>query len=190
MTLKEEFTRVYRENVWGGSGGGAGPEVSEPFATIASDLIRKHNVKRVLDIGCGSAWPATLIDLNGAEYTGVDVVASVIGQARSQHPQWKFIEADALTDSLPDADLVLLKEITQHLSDADIQTLIERLRKYPMVLHCSVAESMNKPRKISDFNTRGVALSLPPFELPGVQPVDHWRHSHTYYFAELWRPNA
>ena len=188
MTLKEEFTRVYRENVWGGSGGGAGPEVSEPFARIASDLIRKHNVRRVIDIGCGSGWPATLIDLNGAEYTGVDIVASVLGQARAQHPQWKFIEADALTDELPDADLVLLKEITQHLSDADIQTLIERLRKYPMVLHCSVEQSLNTPRKTSDFNTRGVTLSLSPFCLPRVQLMGAWAHSHTYYFAELWRP--
>ena len=189
MTLKEEFTRVYRENVWGGSGGGAGPEVSEPFATIASDLIRKHNVKRVLDIGCGSAWPATLIDLNGAEYTGVDVVASVIGQARSQHPQWKFIEADAVTDPLPDADLVLLKEITQHLSDADILTLIGRLRKYPMVLHCSVELNTNSPRKVSGFATRGIQLGIPPFNLC-TKLMDTWHFSDNVWFAELWRPNA
>ena len=127
------------------------------------------------------------------EYTGVDVVASVIGQARSQHPQWKFIEADALTDELPDADLVLLKEITQHLSDVDILTLIERLRKYPMVLHCSIRWERGVftglIREASGRETRGVSLSIPPFNLQ-TPLLGMWDFSGHTWFAELWRPNA
>ncbi len=184
--IREEFERIYRDNVWGGSGGGAGEGVSGPFAVAASRIIRERGVRSVLDIGCGDGWASALIDLNGADYVGMDIVQSVIEDARKNHPGRRFAVGDALgPEPLPPADLTLMKEITQHLSDDAVAGLLAKILPGTMLLHCGIHGVSNETRDTSGSACRGVMLSLPPFNLP-TEPLGIWEYGINRYHAELW----
>ena len=60
---------------------------------------------------------------------------------------------------------MLLKEVTQHLPNADVIRLMDRLKDYPLVLHCSGYGGVVNS-DIAMGETRPVDLSLPPFNLP------------------------
>ena len=177
MNHREIFSGIYQHKVWGAlSGGGAEPAVAGPFA----NLVRQHShSRRVLDIGCGDGWAASQYGVE--QYTGIDVVPAMVEYCRNHHAWGKFLCLNALTDPLPDADVVLCKEVTQHLPYADILKLVEKLRRYPMALHCSAIGGRGDI-EVGAF--RGVRLSDLGLE---TEPLGEWGET-TRYHAELWRP--
>ena len=188
MTHREIFSRIYREKVWGdGSGGGSTPGASGPWAAIATAVIGHTNAKTVLDIGCGDGWASSQIYFAGTKYIGIDPVQSMINYCREKHSHGEFLCLDAITEPLPNADLVLLKEVTQHLSDESVVALLDKLRRYQAVLHCSALTGGQI--RATDGGYRPVRLSLPPFNLITVD-LSSWKFGETEYQAELWRPKA
>lgn len=196
MTHREIFTDIYQRRVWGdGSGGGSAPGVAGPWAAIASKVIAELKPRTVLDIGCGDGWASAGIDLHGAAYLGIDPVDSIVEYCRETHivGNRNYLPIDAITQVLPDADLVLVKEVTQHLSDASVLALIEKLRRYPAVLHCSAVGFEDDHEDIDNY------VDIPD---GGFRPCSLWTratggsvhfpgrfHSGgTHYFTELWRP--
>ncbi len=162
MTPAEVFSDIYARNLWGdGSGGGSDPETTRPFCRLVQDLLVLYDVRTVLDIGCGDGRVFSEIHWGKTKYTGIDCV----GIALIRHPAFDVRIADALVDPLPGAELVILKEVTQHLPNADIARLMERLRGYPLVLHCSgFGGEVNADIRMGE--TRPVDLAAPPFHLP------------------------
>lgn len=189
MTHREIFSDIYARRVWGdGSGGGSAPGVAGPWAAIASRVIAELKPKTVLDVGCGDGWASAGIELGDAAYLGIDPVDSIVEYCREMHivGNRQFLPVDAITQLLPDADLVLLKEVTQHLSDASVLALIEKLRRYPAVLHCSALSPGDFAAV--DGGYRPVCLEMPPFNLQ-TEAVAEFGHGETNYMTELWRPS-
>jgi SAM-dependent methyltransferase len=180
------FTEIYDQRKWGeGSGGGSVPDQVRPYIGFLNELILNVKPRSILDIGCGFGWLAAAIDLNGARYIGVDVVGSVVRQA-SRCLDGEFHILDATTDPLPFADLVILKEVTQHLDNASISKLLKNLERHSLVLHCSF--SSGEPNQdIEIGGTRGVDLARPPFNLP-CEDVFSYQIIDTTYTCQLWRP--
>lgn len=85
-------------------------------------LVRPHS--RVLELGCGSG--DLLAALEPAEGVGLDFSPHLLEQAKSCHPQLRFVESDAhelnLTESF---DYVILSDLVNELWD--VQTVTERL---------------------------------------------------------------
>lgn len=192
MTHREIFTDIYDRKVWGdGSGGGSAPGVAAPWAAIASRVIAELKPRTVLDVGCGDGWASAGIELNGAKYIGIDPVQSVIDyciRMRSNPPHpfpREFLCLDAIADELPDADLVLVKEVTQHLSDASVRALFAKLQRYPAVLHCS-AVTTGLGDDIEDGGYRPFLLS--GRAAPGPEFAGTFGVGGTSYACELWRP--
>jgi SAM-dependent methyltransferase len=188
MTHREIFTDIYARRVWGdGSGGGSAPGVAGPWAAIASRVIAELAPATVLDVGCGDGWASAGIDLGGAKYIGVDPVEAMHRYCFAVHRRAtrSFRCLDAIADELPDADLVLLKEVTQHLSDASVRALIAKLRRYPAVLHCGAwAERLGD--NIEDGGYRPVVLGAYGIK---ASPRGTWQYGGTMYHAELWSPS-
>ncbi len=162
MTPAEIFGDIYARNAWGdGSGGGSCPGVARPFCRLVEDLLALYNVRTVLDIGAGDGRVFSEIHWGKTKYTGIDCARIAL----LRHPAFDVRIADALVDPLPDADLVILKEVTQHLPNADVVRLMERLQPYRLVLHCSgFGGEVNADIRMGD--ARPVDLALPPFSLP------------------------
>jgi SAM-dependent methyltransferase len=189
MTHREIFTSIYQRKVWGdGSGGGSGPGVAGPWAAIASRVIAELAPATVLDVGCGDGWASAGIELGGAKYIGVDPVEAMHRYCFAVHRRAtrSFRCLDAISDELPDADLVLVKEVTQHLSDASVRALVEKLRRYPAVLHCSALAPGDKVAV--DGGYRPVILCGSDLDLH-TDWIERFEYGGTAYQAELWRPS-
>lgn len=119
-----------------------------------------------------------LVKFPGVHYTGVDVVPALIERNRSEFrdSDVEFLCRDIIRDALPNGELCLVRQVFQHLSNAEILRIIPKLRRYPFVL---VTEHCPAPRCASTANiekghgddtrvTRGSAVYLerPPFSTP------------------------
>ncbi|HUR78323.1 MAG TPA: class I SAM-dependent methyltransferase [Acidimicrobiales bacterium] len=136
---RRAFAAIYEQHDWLGgskSGPGSDPERTAPYRAIVERFLREHAVRRVLDIGCGDWSTSGLIDWSAVDYTGVDVVGEVVdaNQARHAGPGISFRRLDAVDDDLPDADLVLIKEVLQHLPTDDVLALLAKVAQYPYVI--------------------------------------------------------
>lgn len=148
---KEVFTDIYARRVWGeGSGGGSDYERAKPYCDFVTKYIADRiDIFTVFDLGCGDRRVANMIDVGGAVYIGRDAAQG-----------W-----DALTDPLPVADLVLCKEVLQHLSNDQVELLLTRTDHYPRRLFTSyVGEGTNTD--IVTGQSRPVDLTLAPFNRP------------------------
>src|SRR5262249_31635408 len=71
---------------------------SSQRARPAEDLVAQialENPRRVIDLGCGTGNSTELLHRRWphAELTGLDNSAEMLSQARSHHPDWKWIDS-------------------------------------------------------------------------------------------------
>ena len=129
---REEFAKIYREHVWGGtsrSGPGSDPEVLRPYAALLSNFLRERNIRSVVDVGCGDWALARTLDWTGIDYTGVDIVPEVIEMLNVTYgsSDVRFLCRDLVSDKLPCAELCVIKDVLQHLSNESVRSFIEKL---------------------------------------------------------------
>jgi len=132
---RRAFESIYARHDWLGeskSGPGSDAARAEPYRAIVEQFLRAHDIRRVLDVGCGDWSTSGLIDWTGIDYVGVDVVGDVVEMNRRRHaaPNVSFLRLDAVDDELPDADLVLVKEVLQHLPNDDVVHVLAKLARY------------------------------------------------------------
>jgi len=142
VSLQDVFSDIYRKRKWGSgysaSGDGSDPDVARPYVNYVNDVLRQYGVKSVLDIGHGDwrMWPEEAF--LGTDYIGIDVAIGVSESARQEfaNSRRQFLSLNAVEDELPPGQLVLLKDVLQHLSDRDVARLLGRVRSRPLVLIC------------------------------------------------------
>jgi 2-polyprenyl-3-methyl-5-hydroxy-6-metoxy-1,4-benzoquinol methylase len=85
-------------------------------------FLRDNAVRSVVDVGCGDWQFSRLIDCSGLDYRGFDVVPAVIEAHRAAFGR-EGVRFDLLEDfaALPEADLVLRKDVLQHLPLPDVE---------------------------------------------------------------------
>ena len=138
MPVQEAFRRVYAEGHWGSglsSGGGSDPACQAPYIQFVRDFIHEHAIETVVDLGCGDFRIGSQI-APGVRYYGLDIVPEVIERNRKLHgsASVSFQAANILEDELPAGDLCLVRQVFQHLSNAEIRIALERLRQYRFAL--------------------------------------------------------
>ena len=189
LSAKEVFTRVYAANMWGTgkddfySGPGSNAEAAKPYAEFVTGLIAKHNIRSVVDLGCGDYRVGRLITSCGVTYTGVDVVQPLVDEnnRRYGNDHVSFQCLDIASDELPDGELCLIREVFQHLSNAQISAALAKLSKYDYVLITDVQPENIDNYKINKDKVHGASsrpvhrsvlrLDAPPFNVKGVQLV-------------------
>lgn len=137
--MEERFTKIYDKSVWGknwkgeggsGKGDGTSPD-SKHYINLVSKFIVDNNIKSVCDIGCGDWKFSRFIDWKGlgVNYTGVDVVESVIDTNNNDYSNDSigFIHGDILSYDCKGFDLVLIKDVLQHFKDEDIITTCDKI---------------------------------------------------------------
>jgi 2-polyprenyl-3-methyl-5-hydroxy-6-metoxy-1,4-benzoquinol methylase len=170
MSNKEVFSKIYKEDLWhGGSGAGSKIENVKEYVDILQKYIDKPEIKTVLDLGCGDWQFSKFLDLSSVSYLGVDVVESVIDSNNSLYsaPNIEFIGRDITTYEIPKADLIICKDVLQHLCNKDvIEILIKIIKSSKFSLITNDFTSGDKVNKdINNGNYRCLDLSLSPFNL-------------------------
>lgn len=111
---------------------------------------------------------------DGISYIGYDVVPSVIAQNVQKYnaTNIQFRQGDATSTDLPSADLLIIKDVLQHLSDIDVHTFISQIHKYKFAL---LTNDVNPLTNTSDNipinrgDERELDLTKPPFSLNGTK---------------------
>ena len=131
-SMAQTFARAYATGQWHhGSGSGSSPANTARYRRFLATYMRDHQVRSVLDIGCGDWQSTRLINWAGIEYTGIDLVPEVILRNHFRYGHQRnlvFACGDALTvPRLLDTDLIIVKDLLQHWPDTAISQLEERL---------------------------------------------------------------
>lgn len=184
-TNQDVFSKIYEHHEWLGSsrsGPGSDPERTVEYRALLQQFLKEHNVRRVVDLGCGDWGFSRLIDWDGIDYIGVDVAESVISnnQVHYGKSNISFACIDAVRQHLPEADLLIAKEVLQHLPIDEVQILLEKAKSYPFALFVndiahekrSNWRSLWSWKPVCSTNTdiaaggyRLLALREPPFSL-------------------------
>lgn len=175
--------QIYEQHLWGGkeydfySGiGSHDPKTINPYLDVVIDFLKsKNNQLTVCDLGCGDFNIGKHLIPFTKNYIGVDIVESLIERNRTQFiaKNLTFQCLDIAKDELPNADCVILRQVLQHLSNQEIQQIVNKLKNYKYIIlteHLPVGEF--KPNKdiLSGQGIRlkqnsGVDVLAEPFKL-------------------------
>jgi SAM-dependent methyltransferase len=179
-SMGEAFTLAYKTGQWHhGSGSGSSPANTREYRRFLTAYMRERQIKSVIDVGCGDWQFSRLINWTGIDYLGVDVVPAVIGHnwARYARPQVRFECGDVLNGyQLPDADLVLVKDLFQHWPDTAIHELEPRLRGRRALL--TYDQNAGTHTDIEPGGYRPLDLQMLPFGWPVREVLRYDSVSH------------
>lgn len=180
------FTEIYKKGYWGKldgkkyfSGTGTHDENALAYIDMLINFIQKNNVKSVFEIGCGdfSIIKQVLFQAD-VDYTGADIVADLVAHLQENHSDehTNFIHFDAISaENYPSADLCIIRQVLQHLSNSQIQQILEKTKKFKYVMiteHLPAhPKEFNGDKTIGGYirlqniKTSGVFLNKAPFDL-------------------------
>ena len=188
LTTKEVFTKIYQEGHWGKSPNPEKPffsgigshdeKIVDVYIESVRSFIRSLGFKpSVVDLGCGDFNVGSkLVDMCQS-YMGFDIVESLINFNKSiyKSPNITFKNVDITADELPAADLVIVRQVFQHLSNKSIEKCLQKILgsyKYLILtehlpLSAKFTENLDKPtgRCIRLDIGSGVVLTSAPFLL-------------------------
>ncbi len=178
---KKAMEQVYDLKLWGGtannfySGDGSHAlEITMPYIKEVTSFLKSFKAPiSVCDLGCGDFNIGKQLIKFTKEYTAVDIVTDLIAYNKKQFKEEKvsFLCKDLATDTLPKADCALIRQVLQHLSNKEIQSIVTKLYQYKYVILTEhIPDGNFKPNLdiISGQGIRlkkqsGVNLLLPPF---------------------------
>ena len=192
MDNKKVFSKIYKEDLWqGGSGAGSKLENVKEYVDILQKYIDKPEVKTVLDLGCGDWQFSKFLDLSSVLYLGVDVVDSVIDSNIHLYSASNidFISRDITTYELPQVDLIICKDVLQHLCNKDVISVLVKIiksSKFALITNDFNSESTGN-RDIENGDYRYLDLTLSPFFLDVITVLEFekpgWRPKRTVTFS-------
>lgn len=169
-SAEEAFTDIYKNKVWGGtSGGGSTLETTELYRAFLQKFFAVYNIHSVVDAGCGDWEFSQAMDWSGITYRGYDVVESVIAnnQASFSSPTIQFFQGDITALDLPQADLLICKDVLQHLPNEDIFDLLTQFPKFKYCLITNDIDHFEYNAQIERGGYRPLDLTCAPFYLRG-----------------------
>ncbi len=138
MNNRNIFDRVYKDKLWGedsegtaiSGSGSTDPDVVDPYVSKISRFLSHIKPSAIVDLGCGdfnvSKNFAGLTD----KYIACDVSKEILDIAKSKFSHLENVEfklLDITLDPLPKGDVCIVRQVLQHLSNADIQRFIDKL---------------------------------------------------------------
>ena len=182
---KEYFAGVYRDNRWkdpeSRSGPGSSLAATADLISGLPEVLNRLQVKTFLDLPCGDFNWMRHIPLPAAlRYIGGDIVADIIERNRIEHaaPNREFQVLDIVSDPLPSADLIFVRDCFIHFSLELIQRALENIRRahipFIMMTH-DTCDSRYPPAGNIDLDrsTSGVSyeyrvlnFTISPFNMP------------------------
>lgn len=147
------------------SGVGSSIGNSRDAADLVACAIDAYRPRFMLDVPCGDCqWIKRLDVWDEVIYTGIDINPDVIAGLKSEW--WGTFEClDAVCDELPCSDLVVCRDLLQHLSLDDgvaaLRNIISTGCDHILITTHQCEE--NKDLRDSSWSWRPLSMFLPPF---------------------------
>ncbi|TYA55123.1 class I SAM-dependent methyltransferase [Formosa maritima] len=143
-STKDVMTQIYDMKLWGGktfdfySGSGShDPKTINPYLKSVITFLESHNnVLVVCDLGCGDFNIGKQLVSYTKKYIAVDIVDALIERNKKLFKQnnVEFQCLDISKDELPKADCLILRQVLQHISNAEIKAVVKKLNHYKYLI--------------------------------------------------------
>ena len=174
--LEDRFAHIYKTRLWAlgnpevpGSGTGSTLTATASVRSELPGLLKSIGTRTLLDVGCGDYnWMRT-VGLDGIDYVGVDIVPSLIDENQQKYGNARvaFVQANAVSDPLPAADTVLIREVLFHLSFDDAMAVLRNILSEPrshLLITTDSDIAFNLDIRSGDW--RLLNLQAAPFKFP------------------------
>jgi len=178
---KAAMEQVYEKNLWGGKKGdfysGFGShdqELVAPYIEVVSSFLKSFDEPiTVCDLGCGDFNVGKELVQYSKKYIAVDIAENLIFRNRElfKHGNLEFLCLDISVDDLPEGDCAIVRHVLQHLSNAEVQRVLNKLSGFENAIiseHVPNGEFIPNRDIISGQGTRlkkqsGLDLLISPF---------------------------
>ncbi|TSE08485.1 class I SAM-dependent methyltransferase [Aquimarina algiphila] len=184
---KDAMEQVYEMKLWGDnktnfySGMGSHhPELVHPYIDVLTSFLSSFKKNLVVcDLGCGDFNVGKELVKHTKKYIAVDIVEDLIeyNKERFKDANLEFYCLDLAEDDLPSGDCALLRQVLQHLSNTEVQSIVNKLIDYKYVIvteHLPKGDFVPNKEIISGQGIRlkkqsGLDLLAPPFNLKVIE---------------------
>jgi hypothetical protein len=179
IDIKTAFSEVYKKKTWGkGSGYGSNQFAAVKYIAMTKKLMRDLGISSIVEIGCGDFQIMKNVVDGSIQYTGYDVVSDLIQSNNTLHGS-KNIEFIDFTDyqELKNGDLLIIKDVLQHLPINENLRMLSSIHKYKYVLVTNCighrkSTIVNREVKPGEFTN--IDLTANPYSLEVIE-VLRWR---------------
>lgn len=141
---KTAMEQVYEKKLWGGnksnfySGVGSHhPNIMNPYIEVLRAFLTSFkNPISVCDLGCGDFNIGKELVNYTKQYVAIDIVAALIERNKEKFKEenLEFHCLDISVDDLPSGDCAILRQVLQHLSNAEVQNIVSKLTHFKYVI--------------------------------------------------------
>ena len=142
------FNIIYEINAWGGekgefySGSGSYNEQISGYAKTVYEFILENDIRKIIEIGCGDFNVTNkILELLDSvqydfKYIGYDVVKPLIKRNISNYSSSKinFVCKDSCTGIIKAGDLLIIRQVLQHLSNKSIKQITDKFKNYKYII--------------------------------------------------------
>jgi hypothetical protein len=174
LPIQEAFDEVYKKGLWGrgdaNSGPGSAGDFADRYVAFVQDYAAKHKLRTVVDGGCGDFLVGSRLAPSFDRYTALDVSPFIIDinkRRYAQNPTLQHVNfdvADMTAAIFPPADLVLIRQVLQHLTNAQIEKVLQNLEASTWrraLITEDVCDPANDPAPNIDLPTHSVRTRTP-----------------------------
>ena len=173
--------QIYEMHLWGKNNskfysgiGSHDPKIVDPYIRIVSSFLNSFNPPIIVcDLGCGDFNVGKKLVKFSKKYIAVDIASNLINHNKEifKNEKLEFQCLDIAKDDLPNGDCALIRQVLQHLSNAEVLNITNKLKTYKYVIITEhVPDQVFIPNKeiISGQGIRlkkqsGINLLAPPF---------------------------
>lgn len=141
---KKAMDQIYDLKLWGGeshdffSGTGShDPEIINPYLKAVIAFLKAHNSALVVcDLGCGDFNVGKHLIGCAKKYIAIDIVEKLIirNKSRFQEKNLEFFCLDISKDTIPAGDCIIIRQVLQHLSNAEILNIVTKISTYKYII--------------------------------------------------------
>ena len=166
--MRERFENIYTSDEWGnGSGPGSSIVHMLGYIEFIESFVAQHRIKSVVDLGCGDWQFTRYVNWGCAQYLGLDIVEAVINEnnARYSTDKIRFRLYSGKPSDLPGGDLLIAKDVLQHLSNSNVHRYLSCLNRYrySLLTNCVNPSGATPQVDINDGDFRPLDVRNPPF---------------------------
>ncbi len=182
---KEIFQNIYKKDVWNNTGlkeeffsgpGSRDLNIITPYIQKVKSFLNEKKTDQFIavDLGCGDFNIGSQIYTLFKKYIACDIVPELIdfNKKKFSNTQVIFQTLDMCKDDLPHGDIVFIRQVFQHLSNTQIQNVLDKVKtsyEHLIVTEHIPSKEFVSNKEISSIgwwrlpDNSGVVVTDPPF---------------------------
>ena len=139
LSIEQVFSKIYKDGSWNkkslnfNSGPGSHNEkLVVPYVKFVNSFLIDKKLKSIIDLGCGDFNVGKNIYKHVNKYFAFDIVPDLIKTNKKKFNDKKIIFEckNFIDETLPKADVVIIRQVLQHLDNKSIIKILDKIKPY------------------------------------------------------------